>query len=143
VLRTRADRAGSAGEGLQAIDTGAWEGPAARAFHDKFSYEPGKWFAASDALESAAGGLQREDLTPDQQANLQRYQKKLPPARRKPRSPSSTTARFSSKRRFLVAYQARQPPTPRSSEDGTTVGHTKTTTLPDGSIAHVKDKMPK
>jgi hypothetical protein len=28
-------------------------------------------------------------------------------------------------------------------EDGTTVGHTKTTTLPDGSIAHVKDKMPK
>jgi hypothetical protein len=41
-LRTRADQAGRASEGLKAIDTGAWQGPAAHAFHDKFSYEPGK-----------------------------------------------------------------------------------------------------
>lgn len=26
-------------------------------------------------------------------------------------------------------------------EDGTTIGYTKTTVTPDGSIAHVKDKM--
>lgn len=58
VLRARADRAGRAAEGLQAIDTGAWEGPAATAFHDKFSYEPGKWFTASDSLLAAAGTLE-------------------------------------------------------------------------------------
>ncbi|KAA9156455.1 hypothetical protein FPZ12_027600 [Amycolatopsis acidicola] len=58
VLRARADRAGRAGEGLQAIDTGAWDGPAAKAFHDKFSYEPGKWLTASDALQAAAGTLE-------------------------------------------------------------------------------------
>ncbi|GAA4669480.1 putative T7SS-secreted protein [Amycolatopsis dongchuanensis] len=58
VVRARAQRAGSAAEGLQAIDTGSWLGPAAQAFHDKFSYEPAKWFAASDALESGASVLE-------------------------------------------------------------------------------------
>jgi hypothetical protein len=57
VLRARADRAGRAAEGLKAIDTGAWQGPAARAFHDKFSYEPGKWYEAADSLLSAADAL--------------------------------------------------------------------------------------
>jgi hypothetical protein len=50
VLNARGDLAGQAADGLKAIDTGAWEGPAARAFHDKFSYEPNKWFDAADAL---------------------------------------------------------------------------------------------
>jgi hypothetical protein len=50
VLNTRGNLAGQAADGLKAIDTGAWEGPAARAFHDKFSYEPNKWFDAADAL---------------------------------------------------------------------------------------------
>jgi hypothetical protein len=58
VLQARAERAGHAADGLQAIDTGAWEGPAATAFHEKFSYEPGKWFTASDALQAAAGTLE-------------------------------------------------------------------------------------
>lgn len=57
VLRTRAASTDDAGEGLRAIDTGSWEGPAARAFHDKFSYEPGKWFTAADALQAGAGAL--------------------------------------------------------------------------------------
>ncbi|KAA9157944.1 hypothetical protein FPZ12_023970 [Amycolatopsis acidicola] len=57
VLRARADRAGRASEGLKAIDTGAWQGPAARAFHDKFSYEPSKWYEAADSLLSAADAL--------------------------------------------------------------------------------------
>ncbi|HKS43682.1 MAG TPA: hypothetical protein VJT49_00945 [Amycolatopsis sp.] len=53
ILRTRAGRAGDAADGLRAIDTGgAWQGPAARAFHDKFSYEPSKWFAAADSSRS-------------------------------------------------------------------------------------------
>lgn len=58
VLRARADRANWAGEGLQAINIGSWQGPAAQAFHDKFSYEPAKWFAGGDALESAASVLE-------------------------------------------------------------------------------------
>ena len=57
-LRARAGRAGDAADGLRTIDTGgAWQGPAAQAFHDKFSYEPSKWFAAADALQAAAGAL--------------------------------------------------------------------------------------
>lgn len=54
VLRARGDEAEQAAEGLRAIDTGSWDGPAARAFHDKFSYEPNKWFDASDALHRGA-----------------------------------------------------------------------------------------
>ncbi|MGW7532408.1 putative T7SS-secreted protein [Amycolatopsis sp. NPDC054798] len=54
VLAARGDAAERAAEGLRSIDTGAWEGPAARAFHDKFSYEPNKWYDASDSLQRAA-----------------------------------------------------------------------------------------
>src|SRR5699024_7801148 len=57
VLRGRAESAIDAGEGLRAIDTGSWTGPAARAFHDKFSYEPAKWLKAGDALDAAAVAL--------------------------------------------------------------------------------------
>lgn len=57
VLRARADSADDAAQGLLAVDTGSWTGPAAQAFHDKFSYEPRKWFAATDALDSAADAL--------------------------------------------------------------------------------------
>lgn len=34
--------AASAGDGLVNIGTGAWTGPAAEEFRDKFSYEPNK-----------------------------------------------------------------------------------------------------
>ncbi|WIX76659.1 hypothetical protein QRX50_35150 [Amycolatopsis carbonis] len=57
VLQARAGEAGNAADGLKAIDTGAWQGPAASAFHDKFSYEPGKWYAAADSLQAASGAL--------------------------------------------------------------------------------------
>lgn len=57
VLQARAGEAGGAADGLKAIDTGAWQGPAATAFHDKFSYEPGKWYAAADSLQAASGAL--------------------------------------------------------------------------------------
>lgn len=57
VLRARASEAGGAADGLKAIDTGSWSGPAAAAFHDKFSYEPGKWYTAADSLQAAAGAL--------------------------------------------------------------------------------------
>lgn len=50
VLEARGGLAGQAADGLKAIGTGAWEGPAARAFHDKFSYEPNKWFDVADSL---------------------------------------------------------------------------------------------
>lgn len=57
VLQARAGEASDAADGLKAIDTGAWQGPAASAFHDKFSYEPGKWYAAADSLQAASGAL--------------------------------------------------------------------------------------
>lgn len=57
VLRARAGSAGEAADGLKSIDTGAWQGSAADAFGDKFSYEPAKWYAAADALQAAAGAL--------------------------------------------------------------------------------------
>ncbi|GAA5151967.1 putative T7SS-secreted protein [Amycolatopsis dongchuanensis] len=63
VLRARADEADNAAQGLLAVDTGSWEGPASRAFHDKFSYEPRKWFAAADALGSAADALENYAAT--------------------------------------------------------------------------------
>src|SRR3954452_2487986 len=56
-LRQRAADAGGAGDGLRSIDTGAWPGPAAERFHDKFSYEPGRWFTAADAMQAGAGAL--------------------------------------------------------------------------------------
>lgn len=57
VLHARSDRANWAGEGLQAIDTGAWQGPAANEFRDKFSFEPSKWFTAADSLTAGANAL--------------------------------------------------------------------------------------
>ena len=57
VLRARAQAAGDAGDGLRSIDTGAWYGPAAQRFHEKFSYEPGRWFTAGDAMQAGAGAL--------------------------------------------------------------------------------------
>lgn len=57
VLAARAERANWAAEGLQDIDTGAWEGPGADAFHEKFSYEPAKWFDAADALQAGGDAL--------------------------------------------------------------------------------------
>ncbi|BBH66684.1 hypothetical protein ACTI_33690 [Actinoplanes sp. OR16] len=57
VLRRRASSAGEAGEGLRAIDTGAWTGAAAVRFREKFAYEPGRWFTAADAMQAGAGAL--------------------------------------------------------------------------------------
>jgi hypothetical protein len=56
-LRERAGRAEGAGDGLADIDTGAWTGAAAEAFREKFSYEPNKWYAAVNALHTAADAL--------------------------------------------------------------------------------------
>lgn len=57
MLRARARSAEHAADGLRAIDTGSWQGAAARAFHEKFSYEPGKWLTAADCLDAGANAL--------------------------------------------------------------------------------------
>ncbi|GAA0544429.1 hypothetical protein GCM10010172_27510 [Paractinoplanes ferrugineus] len=57
VLRTRARHAAAAADGLVDIDTGAWTGPAGDAFREKFSYEPNRWYAAANALDTAADSL--------------------------------------------------------------------------------------
>lgn len=46
-----------AGDNLKRIDSGAWQGEAADAFRDKFSYEPSRWHRANDAFEGAANAL--------------------------------------------------------------------------------------
>ena len=56
-LRDRAKDAGDAGDGLRKIDSGSWTGTAAERFHEKFSYEPGRWFTAADAMQAGAGSL--------------------------------------------------------------------------------------
>ncbi|SNY04720.1 putative T7SS-secreted protein [Paractinoplanes atraurantiacus] len=56
-LRDRAANAEKAGDGLVDIDTGAWTGEAGDAFREKFSYEPNKWYEASNSLATAADGL--------------------------------------------------------------------------------------
>jgi hypothetical protein len=56
-LKTRSDHVEKAGDGLVNIDTGAWTGPAAEDFRDKFSYEPNKWYVAADSLATAADAL--------------------------------------------------------------------------------------
>ncbi|MEU8242045.1 putative T7SS-secreted protein [Actinoplanes missouriensis] len=56
-LRRRAKSAGDAGDGLRSIDTGAWTGAAAVRFQERFSYEPGRWFTAADAMQAGAGVL--------------------------------------------------------------------------------------
>lgn len=58
VLRARADRAEWAADGLKAIDSGSWEGDAAKVFHEKFSYEPGKWLTAANCLQAGAAAIE-------------------------------------------------------------------------------------
>ncbi|WP_181775433.1 putative T7SS-secreted protein [Amycolatopsis pittospori] len=57
VLHGRREATGQVGDGLRRIDTGSWTGPAAKKFHDKFSYEPPKWLSASDSFVAVAEGL--------------------------------------------------------------------------------------
>jgi hypothetical protein len=56
-LKTRSGHVEKVGDGLVNIDTGAWTGPAAEEFRDKFSYEPNKWYVAADSLATAADAL--------------------------------------------------------------------------------------
>ena len=46
-----------AGDGLSGIDAGDWHGQGADAFKKKFSFEPAKWYTASDAFEAASLAL--------------------------------------------------------------------------------------
>ena len=95
---------------------------------------------------NSSGGqpVRRDDLTPDQQANLKRYEKKLPAGAEE----TKITRLDDGALQFESKVPGRVPGSSATytkivGEDGATVGYTKTTTLPDGSIAHVKDKMPK
>ncbi|UQU64316.1 polymorphic toxin type 28 domain-containing protein [Couchioplanes caeruleus] len=56
-LKTRSDHVEKAGDGLVDIDTGAWTGPAAEEFRNRFSYEPNKWYLAANSLATAASAL--------------------------------------------------------------------------------------
>ncbi|MBO0805621.1 MAG: hypothetical protein J2P25_21410, partial [Nocardiopsaceae bacterium] len=49
---------GEVADGLHSIDTGHWEGQAADAFRAKFSPQPAKWQAATEAMGKAAAALE-------------------------------------------------------------------------------------
>ena len=88
------------------------------------------------------GILGRGDLTPEQLKNLNRYEKKLPAG-----AESTVITRGAN---GAVQFEAKVPGrVPGSYANymktvdlaGNTIGYTKTTIVPDGSVAHVKDKM--
>ncbi|CAM3783922.1 putative T7SS-secreted protein [Smaragdicoccus niigatensis] len=99
---------------------------------------------AAPAVDLTGRPLGREELSPDQAANLKRYEQKLPAAAEE----TVITRRNDGSIQFESTVPGRVPGSSATYtkvvlEDGTTAGYSKTTNLPDGSIAHVKDKMPK
>jgi hypothetical protein len=57
VLHERARDALAAGDALQRIDTGAWQGPASNQFHEDHQTEVPRWGNAGDSLDNAASAL--------------------------------------------------------------------------------------
>lgn len=98
--------------------------------------------ATEDVTTAAGRTLARDELSSEQLSNLTRYQKKLPAAAQDPvitRLPDGTV-QFESKvpGRVPDSYALY---TKVVDESGNTIKYTKTTVVPDGSVAHVKDKM--
>jgi uncharacterized protein YukE len=84
----------------------------------------------------------RDDLSASQQSNLDRYAKKLPSGAQE----TKITQLDDGSVQFETKVPGRVPGsyalyTKTVSADGTTIGYTKTTVTPDGSVAHVKDKL--
>jgi hypothetical protein len=83
-----------------------------------------------------------DDLTPDQLTNYNRYTKKLPSGA----DDTVITTNPDGSVQFETRVPGRAPGsyalyTKTVGPDGTTTGYTKTTIVPDGSVAHVKDKF--
>ena len=57
VLRKRADDLVRIGESLRRIDTGAWTGPASRAWHERHDTDVPRWFRGADSLDAAGQAL--------------------------------------------------------------------------------------
>jgi len=90
------------------------------------------------------GELNENTLNPSQQSNYGRFVKKLPAAARRPTISNVGRGRVT----FSSVVPGRVPGSyaiyaKTVDSTGKTVGYTKTTYLPDGSVLHVKDKMPK
>lgn len=103
--------------------------------------EPGATLEGGNANVRA---LTRADLSPSQVSNLNRYVKKLPAAA----EDTAIRGLPDGSTQFETRVPGRVPDsyalyTKTISKDGITVGYTKTTVLPDGSVAHVKDKLSK
>jgi hypothetical protein len=86
--------------------------------------------------------ITRDDLTPVQLANLVRYVKKLPAAADGTTITTSTDGSI----RFETRVPGRVPGscavyTKIIDPAGRTIAYTKKTVLPNGSVAHIKDKM--
>ncbi|UOZ05550.1 hypothetical protein [Amycolatopsis sp. WQ 127309] len=86
--------------------------------------------------------LSRDDLSPEQLRNLKRYEKKLPAGA----EPTVITRGANGAVQFEAKVPGRVPGshanyTKTVDASGGTIGYLKTTVVPDGSVAHVKDKM--
>jgi hypothetical protein len=89
-----------------------------------------------------ARALTRDQLSPVQASNLNRYQKKLPAAAEETKITSLPDGSV----QFETRVPGRVPGsyalyTKTVGRDGKTIGYEKTTIVPDGSVAHIKDKM--
>ena len=111
---------------------------------EEFNKEAGIVNKLSDKLDACLGKKKVKNLTPKQVANLKRFEKKLP----KGANPTIVKHLPNGNKVFKAEVPGRVPGSSAVYEKtvdattGNTVKYIKTTYLPDGSIAHVKQKYP-
>lgn len=99
------------------------------------------------AVDKIGTVLSRADLSPSQLSNLSRYTKKLPAGAEETQlvRGANGAAEFSTNvpGRVPGSFATYATYTKSVDSSGTTVGYTKTTVAPDGTIVHIKDKLTK
>ena len=98
--------------------------------------------AAVNSLDEVGSVLSRGDLNPSQLSNLTRYTKKLPAGAQE----TVITRGADGAVQFSTTVPGRVPGSYATYDkvvdaSGATIGYTKTTVLPDGTILHTKDKL--
>jgi hypothetical protein len=98
--------------------------------------------AAGGKVEGRTAQISKDELSSGQLSNLARYVKKLPAAA----EDTTITALTDGVVQFETRVPGRVPGSyalyaKTVDPEGNTIAYTKTTVLPDGSIAHIKDKF--
>lgn len=97
---------------------------------------------AASAADDLGRVLSHSNLNPAQLSNLTRYTKKLPAGA----EPTIITRGADGAVRLSTKVPGRVPGSHATYDkvvdsSGTTIGYTKTTVAPDGTIVHIKDKL--